>query len=450
MTDFMNIKAFLRRSLIKDSMKLASSNVLMFLLPLVVTPILSRIYLPEDFGDWGVFSSVLSIATVILFYCYEYTIIKAEEKQFPRATSLCFICGSFNVLLLFLFFYISRAIGLEWFVNFPSFSYLIIYMLVTVVLTITQNVANRYELYWVMTFGNALCGLLQAGLRILFGITPILDNGLIAGTVYAQLITCLFFLIYTGKYFNSSFWKSVSIPSIKNFAKEQKKFPLYDAPASLLAFGALCLPIIILSSFFAKSDIGCYSMITQLLLMPITFVGSAIGRVYYKQISIEGSGMEQIASASREVLKITTILAFIPALFLAVGGDFLIRLFLGERWDTASGVALCLAIWSIPSILSQPLVPIFRRTNRQNIMLRFNMLYFCLGIGSLLITCTLSLPLYYCLAIYGVSASTAKFALFAGILKTANVSLSTVFPNYLRIIYIVTIALLVYRLIGLL
>ena len=431
-------------------MKLASSNVLMFLLPLIVTPILSRIYLPDDFGDWGVFSSVLSVATVILFYCYEYTIIKAEEKDFPYATLLCFICGVFNVILLFISFYICRIVGWEWFVNFPSFSYLFIYMFVTVVLTITQNVANRYELYWVMTFGNALCGLLQAGLRILFGLTPIIDNGLIAGTVYAQLLSCFFFLFYTSKYFNSRFWKSLSISSIRRFAIDQKKYPLYDAPASLLAFGALCLPIIILSSFFAKAEIGCYSMITQLLMMPITFVGSAIGRVYFKQITVEGVGKEQIANASREVLKITTILAFIPALFLSLGGDYLIRLFLGEKWETVSGVALCLAIWSIPSILTQPLVPIFRRTNRQNIMLRFNILYFCLGIGSLLITCSLSLSLYYCLAIYGVSASLAKFALFAGILKTANVGLLSVFPNYLRFVYLITIVLLVYRMAGIL
>lgn len=42
--------------LVKDSLKLSSGNVLMYLIPMVVTPILSRLYTPEQFGEWGIFS----------------------------------------------------------------------------------------------------------------------------------------------------------------------------------------------------------------------------------------------------------------------------------------------------------------------------------------------------------------------------------------------------------
>ena len=57
------IKEIIRLPLVRNTLKLSSSSALLMLLPLVVTPILSRLYTPEDYGDWGVFSSVLYIVS---------------------------------------------------------------------------------------------------------------------------------------------------------------------------------------------------------------------------------------------------------------------------------------------------------------------------------------------------------------------------------------------------
>ena len=61
-------------------MKMSSSNILMFLLPVAVTPVLSRLYTQADFGEWGIFSSFVSILTIAIFAGYENTIVKAQEE----------------------------------------------------------------------------------------------------------------------------------------------------------------------------------------------------------------------------------------------------------------------------------------------------------------------------------------------------------------------------------
>ena len=48
-------------------LKLSFGNIIMYILPFLVTPILSRLYEKEDFGEWGVFSSFISIVTVLIF-----------------------------------------------------------------------------------------------------------------------------------------------------------------------------------------------------------------------------------------------------------------------------------------------------------------------------------------------------------------------------------------------
>ena len=67
--------------LVKDSLKLSSGNVLMYLIPMVVTPILSRLYTPEQFGEWGIFSSTITIIEVVLLGGFEYALIKCKENE---------------------------------------------------------------------------------------------------------------------------------------------------------------------------------------------------------------------------------------------------------------------------------------------------------------------------------------------------------------------------------
>ena len=66
--------------MVKNTMKLASSNVLMYLIPVIVTPILTRIYEPASFGEWGVFSGLFSIINVVLFLCLENAIVKIFNR----------------------------------------------------------------------------------------------------------------------------------------------------------------------------------------------------------------------------------------------------------------------------------------------------------------------------------------------------------------------------------
>lgn len=67
--------------LVKDSLKLSSGNVLMYLIPMVVTPILSRLYTPEQFGEWGIFSSTITIIEVVLLGGFEYALIKCKKTR---------------------------------------------------------------------------------------------------------------------------------------------------------------------------------------------------------------------------------------------------------------------------------------------------------------------------------------------------------------------------------
>lgn len=436
----------LSSSIIRDSLKLSSSNIVLYLLPIVVTPILSRLYSPASFGEWGIFSSVYTMATVIIFFSYENAIVKTENrKDLSNLCFLCFVISILNICLIGLFFLLGKTLNLPFFSSFTYVNILLLFLLINGISVILINYLNRFGKYTIMSISNLITGSSQAFLRIAFGITLIFANGLVVGSFIAQILAMIFLIFCTKDIQKSAFWKYLSIKRMKYLAIENKKFFLYEAPATFLEFSIINLTIIILSEFFPKSEIGCFSIIIQLLLLPISFIGSAIGKVYYRQLSINNDPNE-ISSLSLKVSKITASLSLLPILFIALGGDKLITVFLGKKWHAAGDIALCLVLISVPIILSQSLLPIYRCYNKQDKLFKYDVVSFLLCIGVLLVTCNLFSNLYLILVAYSVVFSIIKFMLYKDILSLASINMSDIGKQKFTLL-LFCIVLLLFRLI---
>lgn len=439
---------FKSSSVVRNTLKLASSNILMYLLPILVTPILTRIYDPIYFGEWGIFSGLFSIINIVLFLCLENAIVKSSDDNYTDISIVAFFVSLVIVVLTCVVFLTGCIFEITFFETFPCKEFFISYLFVNTIYTLFLNIANKKEFYWVMAVGSLVTGLAQAALRIIFGYSNTFSNGLIAGTVFAQIIAALVFVFYCGKPFLSDIKRNKpTIFRLKQSLINNKRFPLYDAPASLLAFSAFNLPVIILSMYYEKSDIGCYSVILQLLLLPMSFIGTAIGKVYYQEISKENS-LTNITMTTQKILKFTSVLAVLPMIFLVFGGDNLVGIVLGAKWTTAGSVAICLSLWSLPTILSQPLMPIYRSLNKQNNMLYFNLAYFSIGIGVLIILCKMGANMFLTLFVYACVCAIIKVCMFINQMKLANVNLVKSIHPFVWVLYVITFGGFLYRIIN--
>lgn len=405
------------QSLLVNTAKLSVSNIIMYVLPIVVTPILSRLYGPTAFGEWGIFSSFTSIVAIVMFLSIDNIIVKAEEEELGNLLVLCSGIGLMAISILCVAFTLFNIYD-------SVFCYMIIiYMLAYFVYTIVYNLNNRYGNYSKLAVSNVLQGATQAVARISLGVFFLgVINGLVCGTILAEIITTLFLCVCLIK-IDTSKWTTVTMRGVKNQLVKYRKFPLYDAPSNLLAFSTLNLPIIILAGTYSKSSIGCFSIVLQLLLLPMSLVGSAMGKVYYQELCSAAGDSLRIEKISESILNILLIISVIPMLLLCCGGDYLVVLFLGDSWTTAGHVALILSLWSFTVILTQPLLPLFRAYNIQNILLRYDLFYFVGGIGSLLICCYCSCSMFATLTVYAAICALVKFALFHKMASLVNYNL---------------------------
>lgn len=416
------LKDILTTPLIKNSAKISVSNIIMYMLPIIVTPILTRLYTPEAFGEWGVFSSFVTIVNIGLFLGFENVIIQGKEAQLPQILWLCIGVSAITITLIAIIFWGGVRASIPFFTGFPAHGLLIIYLLFYTLYTLLYNIANRRERYYILSFSNVILGSSQALFRIIFAFICLQAiNGLILGTTIAQGCAALFIFLFLVRRHSKSLLVRINLYKIKHLFIRYKNFPLYDAPASMLSFAAFNLPVIILAIYFDKADIGCFSIILQLLLMPMSLVGSAMGKVYYQKICANSDNIE---GTTHEMLRIITIIAILPLFFIVCGGDKLIIIFLGEQWKSAGDVALCLALWSFPTILTQPLLPLFRAKNKQRTLLVFDFLYFTFGVGSIFLLCQLTKDLHLILLVYTVCCFIVKTALFHSILQICHLSIA--------------------------
>lgn len=415
------VKGILSLPFVRNTLKLSSSSVILMFLPLLVTPILSRLYTPADYGDWGVFSSVLYIVTAFVFLSYENTIVKTnDEKEVPSLITLCLMVLLLVSFGVFIVFKGGALLGIDFFVTFPSFPLLIPIIVFSALYTLLSNISNREKNYNAMAATSIVNGISQAVLRILFGVYPIIAYGLIVGNLLAQALATIILIICLSRFimkyaFNTVTWKSVKAAAVK-----YKKFPLFDAPARFIEFAIGNLAIIILAQFWQKEDIGCFSMVTQFVLIPITIIGSAMGNVYYREISENAQNEEALSRATTRVGKINFVLSVLPILFLSLGGDRLFVMFLGGKWDNVAPMSLCMVLFSVPVILSEPLLPIFRTLEKQEIRFKINAINFVLALGMLVLMAVITQNLYLSIIVYSLVYAILRFIMFHNELSLAG------------------------------
>ena len=132
-------------SFFKDSLKLSFGTLFSILIPLLVYPILTRIYSPADFGSLSILLSIIPIVSVLFSGMYEGGIIISGDKK--EAAILVGLILNRSIKLLIIFFPIT--IFLKIFSDFfplfiKDFTNLLYISLISAFLTVIYNIYNEW------------------------------------------------------------------------------------------------------------------------------------------------------------------------------------------------------------------------------------------------------------------------------------------------------------------
>ncbi len=338
-------------------------------IPIAISPILTRIYTPEDFGVFALYMSVASIISVVATGRYELAImLPKKDEDAVNIVALSIMISFFVSFIAFLIVYIFNA-QITSLLGNQDISNWLYFIPVTVLLTgIHQSFnywSNREKQYKRLAANRVIRSGTTAVTNLGMGFGGFGSSGLILGGVMGQSIATTIL----GK----MIWKEdksrlSQINKMKIFALSKKyiKFPKFDMPSSVIYTVYSNMAVIFFSKFFETSVSGFYFFANRIIKTPFGFFISAFSDVFYQKLSKTTDYKEiakEINHFSIKLFKITII----PFLLIIYSSYFYVEFLFGKEWKE---LYIYIIIFSMPIYMGLLLAPyghILKIIDRQEI-----------------------------------------------------------------------------------
>ena len=258
-------------------------------IPIAISPILTRIYTPDDFGVLAIFMAITAITGAISNTKYEQAIVlPKEENDAVNVLALgVFIAISLSLfLLLIILLFDTQIVLLIGNEKIKKWLYLV------PISTLFLGIFNSLNFYNIrhkkfkniavsqVTKSSAL-GLIQVGIGLLSN-SPF---GLILGQIMSYF-SGNFILFKTLKE-KKDYKAVINKQKIKSLAKKYKKFPTFSMPAIFLNSLNLNMVSFLISSIFSITTLGFYALTQRIIGIPSRVIGNSLSQVYFQKATEE-------------------------------------------------------------------------------------------------------------------------------------------------------------------
>jgi O-antigen/teichoic acid export membrane protein len=328
-----NSKKFLGSALV-----LSIGTAFAQLIPIAITPILTRLYSPAEFGVVSAYMAVASILSVVATGRYEMAINQpTNDNEAAVVTRLALeLCVLFSVLLFIPIYLWSTLIAA--FLGDPNVSYWLFLIPFAVLITGAINTIqlwnSRQLNFKEITKGTVQSSILVSLFNIALGVGKI-QHGMLLGAMLGQLISALAMLRDVDRKYKT-FFLEIKWSEKWSAARNYRRYPLFLVPAHVLGAGAQQIPLLTMSVYFQSAAAGYFSMAYRLLILPAAVISAPIGDVFRAKASqnlIEG---KEIRNMYLAVLAGMSILGIIPFVAIGFALPTIFDFVLGPSWQQAA------------------------------------------------------------------------------------------------------------------
>lgn len=277
----------IKSNIIRDSMKLISANVLAQAIGLLVYPLLTRLYSPEDFGLFNLFLSIGGVLVIIGLGDYFNAIVLPRERQ----TAAEVVYASVGILAVVTFIsglgccFSARIAALFSAPRLADYWWLMpLYVLFSGLWFVLNYWYIREKRFTAISAYQVNNSLTNAGMKAGFGYCSLWGGGLIFSSILSSLFALVTSLWLHGRSLLAALLH-VRRDQVRETMKQYRKFPLFSMPRSLLNNLSGNMPVLLLSSAFSLSEIGFFSVALSLAFRPINMVSSSFYQPFYQQVS---------------------------------------------------------------------------------------------------------------------------------------------------------------------
>lgn len=323
----------------KNVITLMTGTTIAQAMPIAISPILTRIYTPEDFGIFAIYMAVVSIISIIATGRYEMAImLPKEEEDVTSIVKLTLLILSTITVILFLIVIIFNQTITNLIEN-KEISNWLYFLPISIFLVGLYQVYNylliREKNFKRLATNKIIVSTTNATTQLGYGFIVSNGFGLLFGNIIGYIISIYF--IIKSKVVNKYF--GCKNNSVKKVAKEYQNFPKYDVPSVLVNVVANQLPILALGKYFGLGIVGFYSLMYKVLMMPINLLSSTVLDVFKQQATDDYNKYGNCKEIYVKTFRSLVLLGIVPFTILGIWAPEIFAFVFGEKWSVAGGFA---------------------------------------------------------------------------------------------------------------
>ncbi len=406
-----------RSGLLRATLTLLAGGALAQLVPLLLGPLITRLFTPEAFGLLTSFTTIAATVAVVACGRYEFALPLARDGR--EAQALLALCARIGLLVLLL------SLPLAW--GLHALGYLPLPQLLPLavlaagglqLLTMWSNRAQRFRalaVARVLQYGGTAVLQVALGYALWLQARAPAGSGqawaLVAAPIAAALLACLVLLRPAPE----GGWRSVlpfaadaSLPAaLRQVAHKHRDFPILNTPHAFLGTLQDAVAVAILIAWTGEAAAGFWGLSLRYLKAPATLVGSAVSQALYPRLS--NAHPDAARRAVRQVMLLLAGMAVLLMLVLMLAGPWLFVRVFGPQWAEAGQLARALAPYIAAHFVAAPLAVVTMAWQAQRWAFRWAL------VGQLAFVVALALGLRLGGLIAGGWAVSAAMVLYFGI-----------------------------------
>jgi O-antigen/teichoic acid export membrane protein len=365
------------RGFIRGFAILSGGSALAQLFNVALMPLMTRLYMPKNFGELALFMAFFNIAIVAASLNYEYAIVSAPSAREAAHLTACSLLFSLptSVLAALLFYVFIRA-GIFGFDSMPLYgSFLIAPALICAACFSTLRYwLLRQENFGLISRGmvaqNASRALAQSGL----GCLGLHTAGLLTGEIIGRCTGMTRML--------RAVWPALNLElagdrfsEMQNTLWKHRHFVLYSLPSSLLDALAASISFPFVVSLYGIDTGGNFALVARVLALPAVLITANVADAFHTRAAlILRQDPKALPGFLKRMALALLLIGVLPAAALVMLGPRLFQWVFGSKWVEA-GV---MAAWAAPRFLAHfvvsPLSRLVLVVKRQEIKFIYDIL----------------------------------------------------------------------------
>ena len=349
--------------LLRATVTLLMGGALAQLVPLLLGPVLARLFTPQAFGVFTTFSTVAATVAVVACGRYEFALPMARDED--EAAVLLALCARIGLLVLVLSVPLAALLNMTGHLPLPWLLPLAVAAAGALQLLIMwSNRAQRFRalaISRVLQYGGAALFQVALGGALWWSARQPAGAEAAWALVIAPVLAGVLAALVLVQPAPAGGWRAL-LPArahpgmqqaMRQVAVKFRDFPLLNTPHAFLGALQDALAVAMLVAFSGHVAAGFWGLGLRYLKAPATLVGSAVSQALYPRL--EGAQPADAQRAVRQIMALLGAVALGLMLVLMVAGPWLFRLVFGAAWQEAGELARALAPYIAVHFVAAPL-----------------------------------------------------------------------------------------------